>query len=535
MLIRSGENDVEYSGNLDLEEGELPDDIMGATGGSSAGMRGLRRGGGASASLLEIDPVILIQLLDLKDRSHVESLWGMQPRPPASLLHNQAAAVPPRKDRERRPQAVRRSVPDSGVLTRLKAQMAEVRSKMSDVKGQLEARGVSDPRVAPLEHGPSADQEPAARRKPSELDLLFKTHGASRHGRHGGKKAVSPKQEVGGAVGGLSLRRSGEPGEKELRGGGGGDAVLDLNLCPREGPSTADSSVKSLSLHGPPVSLPGISCSSDKHCGPKPDESLYGASSADAFSLPTLNGAPPTGAKQRRTPSIGVGLLTDDSLDCEPEGPSEIRQSLLPLADLPANSRPDEGPLGQKQSPHLLAGMSSDSEAECETECENEDEAVALQGGDRQYDVLTCPGEQLMTDDLSFVTGESMERDQDVPEVCPDGGRVVRVGLLGRRPLGASVRTLLLFPGIIQLLLCCGVWPLERVEKAPPCLHLEHPHTVPADGAVGVEVEGHQVFWTCDHKPSILVLTTVPPHTDSLGVSTKTKAGLVTEDDPLPF
>ncbi|KAI4900990.1 hypothetical protein NFI96_032983 [Prochilodus magdalenae] len=55
---------------------------------------------------------------------------------------------------------------------------------------------------------------------------------------------------------------------------------------------------------------------------------------------------------------------------------------------------------------------------------------------------------------------------------------------------------------------------------------LEHPHTVPADGAVGVEVEGHQAFWTCDDKPFISVLTTVPPHTDSLGVSTKTKAGL---------
>ena len=66
-------------------------------------------------------------------------------------------------------------------------------------------------------------------------------------------------------------------------------------------------------------------------------------------------------------------------------------------------------------------------------------------------------------------------------------------------------------------------------------MQLEHPHTVPADGAVGVEVEGHQAFWTCDDKPFILVLTTVPPHTDSLGVSTKTKAGLVTEDDPLPF
>ncbi|KAI4893392.1 hypothetical protein NFI96_007224 [Prochilodus magdalenae] len=69
----------------------------------------------------------------------------------------------------------------------------------------------------------------------------------------------------------------------------------------------------------------------------------------------------------------------------------------------------------------------------------------------------------------------------------------------------------------------------------PPDVTLEHPHTVPADGAVGVEVEGHQAFWTCDDRPFILVLTTVPPHTDSLGVSTKTKAGLVTEDDPLPF
>ncbi|KAI4872531.1 hypothetical protein NFI96_016761 [Prochilodus magdalenae] len=75
--------------------------------------------------------------------------------------------------------------------------------------------------------------------------------------------------------------------------------------------------------------------------------------------------------------------------------------------------------------------------------------------------------------------------------------------------------------------------------KSPPekklKRYLEHPHTVPADGAVEVEVEGHQAFWTCANKPSILVLTTVPPHTDSLGVSTKTKAGLVTEDDPLPF
>ncbi|KAI4873562.1 hypothetical protein NFI96_026260 [Prochilodus magdalenae] len=68
-----------------------------------------------------------------------------------------------------------------------------------------------------------------------------------------------------------------------------------------------------------------------------------------------------------------------------------------------------------------------------------------------------------------------------------------------------------------------GAW---RSFSRTPTGQLEHPHTVPADGAVGVEVEGRQAFWTCDNTPFILVLTTVPPHTDSLGVSTKTKAGL---------
>ncbi|KAI4903573.1 hypothetical protein NFI96_032910, partial [Prochilodus magdalenae] len=80
----------------------------------------------------------------------------------------------------------------------------------------------------------------------------------------------------------------------------------------------------------------------------------------------------------------------------------------------------------------------------------------------------------------------------------------------------------------------CQRWIRERVLVVFVNGTLEHPHTVPAD-VVGVEVEGHQVFWTFGNKPSILVPTTVPPHTDSLGVSTKTKAGLVTEDDPLPL
>uniref|UniRef100_A0A8C1VHC1 Tripartite motif containing 37 n=1 Tax=Cyprinus carpio TaxID=7962 RepID=A0A8C1VHC1_CYPCA len=215
---------------------------------SGAGARGSRRGAGASsASLLEIDPVILIQLLDLKDRSHVESLWGMQPRPPTSLL--QTAAVPSRKERERRPQAVRRSAPDSGVLIRLKAQMAEVRSKMSDVKGQLEARSgagrISSQGASNHEQGPSMDSEMGPSRKPSEL--LFKAPVSSRHSRSGVKKAGSPKQESVGALGGLSLRRAVDAGEKELR-GAGRDSPTEPSPCLREGPSSLDGQYSTLDI-----------------------------------------------------------------------------------------------------------------------------------------------------------------------------------------------------------------------------------------------------------------------------------------------
>ncbi len=98
-----------------------------------------------------------------------------------------AAAVPSRKERERRPQAVRRSAPDSGVLIRLKAQMAEVRSKMSDVKGQLEARSgagrISSHGASNHEQGPSMDSEMGPSRKHS--DLLFKAPVSSRHSRSG--------------------------------------------------------------------------------------------------------------------------------------------------------------------------------------------------------------------------------------------------------------------------------------------------------------------------------------------------------------
>ncbi|XP_016119015.1 E3 ubiquitin-protein ligase TRIM37-like isoform X1 [Sinocyclocheilus grahami] len=410
----SGENDVEYSGNLDLEEGELPDDVAGATGGSGAGARGSKRGA-SSASLLEIDPVILIQLLDLKDRSHVESLWGMQPRPPTSLLQSQAAAVPSRKERERRPQAVRRSTPDSGVLIRLKAQMAEVRSKMSDVKGQLEARSgagrVSSLGASNHDRGPSMDSEMGPSRKPSEL--LFKAPVSSRHSWSGVKKAGSPKQESVGTLGGLSLRRALDAGEKELR-GAGRESPTEPAPCLREGSFSLDGSLKARSVQSSPPSLGSSSSSSDKPSGSKHEELLYGASASELFSVTALNGAAVLATKQRRTPAAGPGLLMDSSLNCDQESAGEIHPSLLSLAEpsSSSSSRPDEGLLGQKQPNHVLPGMSSDSELDCDMENENEDEVVALEAGDCAFDTRTlpCPGEQLIPDDLSFVTGETTER-----------------------------------------------------------------------------------------------------------------------------
>ncbi|KAJ8266545.1 hypothetical protein GJAV_G00131660 [Gymnothorax javanicus] len=409
----SGENDVEYSGNLELEEGELPEDVAGAAGGSNASARGLRRsasgmGSGSSSSLLEIDPVILIQLLDLKDRSSVESLWGLQPRPPASLLHS-TVQVHSRKERERRPQAVRRSAPDSGVLIRLKAQMAEVRSKMSDVKCQLEARGGAGearagPSGAAVEQGPSADSDPGTRRKPSDLELLGKG-AASRHCRAGGKKGHSPKQESVGAVGGLPLRRAVDSVDKDLR--SLGDMTTDSSTCPREVPSSVEAALKPRSVHSSPPSLGGPS-PTDKPCGSKQDEQPYGATGSDLFTIAGLNGIVPV-AKSRRAPAMGASLLTDSSLDCDSGGPGELHDSLLALSE-GSSSRPEEGLLSQKQVLHLLPGMSSDSELECDTE--NEDEAVALEAGDCPYDsrALPCPGDQLSSDDLSFTTGETRER-----------------------------------------------------------------------------------------------------------------------------
>uniref|UniRef100_A0A3B3IE99 Tripartite motif containing 37 n=1 Tax=Oryzias latipes TaxID=8090 RepID=A0A3B3IE99_ORYLA len=348
----SGENDVDFIGNLETEEGELPDDMVGATGGASSGLRSAHRsaptgrstngsaaGGGAvgpgsSSSLLEIDPVILIQLLDLKERSSVESLWGLQPRPPVSLLHSQAH-VHSRKERERRPQAVRRSAPDSSVLIRLKAQMAEVRSKMSDVKSQmLETRVSAEARPGPsgafcaeevLSH--HGDAEMTACRKPGELELGTRSAAARPRPCHSG--AVKADVLTGTLV---SL-----------------------------GSSTSEQ----------------ISSSKQQYCV---EQQLYGASGSrdDIF---TLGGPGYLTTSKSCSGKTGAAML-----DCEAGGSGNSHQSLLEGTNAP--------PSEDQSSSILVAATSSDSDSEDE----------ALQSCTSRYDNHTppCTGEQLLSEDTSL-------------------------------------------------------------------------------------------------------------------------------------
>ncbi|KAL0597004.1 E3 ubiquitin-protein ligase TRIM37, partial [Plecturocebus cupreus] len=199
----SGENDVEYN-NMELEEGELMEDAAaaGPQGSShgylSASSRMSRRThlcSAATSSLLDIDPLILIHLLDLKDRSSIENLWGLQPRPPASLL--QPTASYSRKDKDQRKQQAMWRVPsDLKMLKRLKTQMAEVRCMKTDVA--LAACGT----------------ENSGRLQDLGMEFLTKSSVANCYIRNStNKKSNSPKPARSSVAGSLSLRRAVDPGE----------------------------------------------------------------------------------------------------------------------------------------------------------------------------------------------------------------------------------------------------------------------------------------------------------------------------------
>ncbi|CAG5870748.1 unnamed protein product [Menidia menidia] len=371
----SGENDVDFIGNLEIEEGELPEDLAGATGGPGSGVRPLPRGGAgrspggaasggaagpaSSSSLLEIDPVILIQLLDLKERSSVESL----------------------KERERRPQVVRRSAPDSGVLIRLKAQMAEVRSKMSDVKSQvLEARGPGEARPCPapglfggeemLPH--PSDSEMAACRKASELDMAGRAAAARSRPCRPARKSLSPVLDRDSSL--VMKKRRPEEMDEELRG------AEELVLHPKDGIGGAEGVLKAEAITGPLVTL--VSCSSEQAPPPQPpypgEQQPYGGSASrdEVFSLGG-------GGQSCSSRALGAAML-----DCEAESSGNSHQSLLEAVS--AEPQSNEG-----RSPSVLvAATSSDSDTDDE----------AQQSSNSRYDNHTppCPGEPLLSEDVSL-------------------------------------------------------------------------------------------------------------------------------------
>ncbi|XP_021573368.1 E3 ubiquitin-protein ligase TRIM37 isoform X6 [Carlito syrichta] len=226
----SGENDVEYN-SKELEDGELVEDDAAAgppgsshgyVGASSRMSRRTHLCSAAANSLLDIDPLILIHLLDLKDRSSMENLWGLQPRPPASLL--QPTASYSRKDKDQRKQQAMWRVPsDLKMLKRLKTQMAEVRCMKTDVKNTLSEMKSSNAASGDMQTNLfSADQaalaacgtENSGRLQDLGMELLTKSSVASCYIRNPtNKKSNSPKSARSSIAGSLSLRRAVDPGE----------------------------------------------------------------------------------------------------------------------------------------------------------------------------------------------------------------------------------------------------------------------------------------------------------------------------------
>ncbi|XP_062887655.1 E3 ubiquitin-protein ligase TRIM37 isoform X4 [Mobula hypostoma] len=394
----SGENDVEYSNNMDLEEGELADSA-GATGGMNNHSRSSRKVMGsltstASNSLLEIDPVILIQLLDLKDRSSMENLWGLHPHPPASILHS---AGPCRKDRDqRRQQSVRRSPPDSGVLKRLKAQMAEVRSKMSEVKSQMsEVKStVSCTDLGSNCIASAGEQGPLGscgidniQRCEAGLDLFsnYITSATS-------KKSASPKNNRSGPGTSLSLRRALDGGDKDF-------------LCQENCQSIAGGSTKSSSRQGSPHSI--------NKCGDlempsvcKADDRPSIIAASEIFSTSALNGL--TSLEMSRK-IVTIGSVPPCSFT-ESQQHSNTENAITSGTREAGSTSPEEVMSLQKTILRLLPGMSTDSESECDTENEEQEENVSAEVVTRNFAVQSSSeGDLGNSDSANFVNGEKNE------------------------------------------------------------------------------------------------------------------------------
>ncbi|XP_024836249.1 E3 ubiquitin-protein ligase TRIM37 isoform X5 [Bos indicus] len=408
----SGENDVEYN-NMELEEGELMEDAAAAgppggnhgyVGASSRMSRRAHLCSAATSSLLDIDPLILIHLLDLKDRSSMENLWGLQPRPPASL---QPTASYSRKDKDQRKQQAMWRVPsDLKMLKRLKTQMAEVRCKadikntLSEIKSSSAASG--DMAASLL----SADQaalaacgtENSSRLQELGMELLAKSSVASCYIRNStNKKSHSPKPARSSVAGSLSLRRAIDSGENSRSKG-------DCQTLAEVSPGSSQSG----SRHSSPRALTHVSISDIL---PKSEDRQCQALDSDAVVVAVFNGVPVV-EKRRKMVTLGTnatGSRLEGMQMTDSENNSETGE-LQPVLPEGASAAPEDG-------------MSSDSDIECDTESEEREERAGMGGfgdafmaqpPDEDTHSSFPDGEQIGPEDLSFSTDENSGR------FCPE-------------------------------------------------------------------------------------------------------------------
>uniref|UniRef100_A0A672USE4 E3 ubiquitin-protein ligase TRIM37 n=1 Tax=Strigops habroptila TaxID=2489341 RepID=A0A672USE4_STRHB len=252
----SGENDVEYSSNMELEEGDLMEDAAAAA-----------------------TPGVSASSYSLKDRD------------------------------QRRHQAMWRVPPDLKMLKRLKTQMAEVRSKMSDVKNQLsEVRSSNtgscdgQPSFFSIEQGALAacGTESCSKLQEIGMELLTKSSVTSCYIRNSAiKKSNSPKTIRSGAAGSLSLRRAMD--------------CVDSNLRLKGDTQTSEGGVGSSKLSGRHHSTRALANSSVPEPLPKTEERPCDGSDSDV-GVSGLNGLAAV-EKTRK-----AGALGSTSKGCRTEG-----------------------------------------------------------------------------------------------------------------------------------------------------------------------------------------------------------------------
>ncbi|XP_062072737.1 E3 ubiquitin-protein ligase TRIM37 isoform X2 [Lepus europaeus] len=407
----SGENDVEYN-NMELEEGELMEDAAAAgppgsshgyMGASSRMSRRTHLCSAATSSLLDIDPLILIHLLDLKDRSSMENLWGLQPRPPASLLQPTASYSRKDKDQRKQQQAMWRVPSDLKMLKRLKTQMAEVRCMKTDVKNTLAEIKSSNVASGDMQTNLfSADQaalaacgsESSSRLQDLGMELLAKSSVASCYVRNStNKKSNSPKPARSSIAGSLSLRRAVDSGETCRSKG-------DCHTLSEGSPGCSQSG----SRHSSPRALThGII----SDIVPKTEERQCKALDSRAVVVAVFNGLP---AIEKRRKMVALGASAKGG-----------RLEGLQVTDLENNSETEELqpvlPEGAVAAPE--EGMSSDSDIECDTENEEQEEHASM-GGFNDSFMAQPPdegthssfpdGEQIDPENLTFNTDENNGR-----------------------------------------------------------------------------------------------------------------------------